>query len=122
MAINGKYITIHRNGLAIAGTRSNTASSDSEMIPVSTPNSGPWQEYISGRKHWSFNANWLMLSAVGVKELLNVGTSYTITIYAEGTAQLTGTALLQKADITATIGNLVQGNFQFVGSGALVEA
>lgn len=126
MAINGKYITIARSGTTIAGTivgtRSNTISSEGEMIPVSTPASGSWQEYISGKKRWSFSANWLMLSAAGVKELLNVGTTYTITVSVGGVPQLTGTALLQKCDITATIGNLVQGNFSFVGSGALTEA
>ena len=126
MAINGKYITIARGGTTIAGTivgtRSNTISSEGEMIPVSTPASGSWQEYKSGKKRWSFSSNWLMLAAANVKELLNVGTTYTITVSVGGVQQLTGTALLQKCDITSTIGNLAQGNFSFVGSGALIEA
>ena len=59
-------------------------------------------------------------------KLLQVGQSFAIQLVGrEGTSVstlLTGTATLKTCRITATIGNLVQGSFQFDGNGALVSS
>jgi predicted secreted protein len=122
MAINGNNILIYRDGTAIAGTASNEIQAGAELIEISSPTTGEWKQYITGRKSWSVNVSYLILANTGVRELLNVGTSYTIKIRGRNATDATGvvgTAILKSCKITATKGNLAQGSFQFVGTGAL---
>ena len=71
--------------------------------------------------NWSINVSYLVLAYNGVRELLNVGTTYTLKFRGRNQSDstgVTGTAILKNCKITATKGNLVQGSFQFVGTGA----
>lgn len=108
----------------IAGTRSNEIQTSVETIEISSPTSGQWREHITGRKDWGFTTGFLCLTNSDMAKLLQVGQSFAIQIVGrEGTSVstlLTGTATLKTCRITATIGNLVQGSFQFEGNGALV--
>lgn len=110
----------------IAGTRSNEIQTTAETIEISSPTSGAWKEHITGRKEWGFTTGFLCLANADVQKLLQVGQSFTIQVVcAEGTATsilLSGTATLTKCRVTATIGNLVQGSFQFEGNGALASS
>lgn len=122
MALLGNNILIYRSGTAIAGTISNEIQSEADLIEISSPTSGQWKEYIKGRKSWSINVSYLVLAYNGVRELLNVGTTYTLKFRGRNQSDstgVTGTAILKTCKITATKGNLVQGSFQFVGTGAL---
>lgn len=122
MALLGNNILIYRSGTAIAGTTSNEIQSESDLIEISSPTSGQWKEYIEGRKSWSINVSYLVLAYNGVRELLNVGTTYTLKFRGRNSSDSTGvqgTAILKSCKITATKGNLCQGSFQFVGTGAL---
>lgn len=122
MAINGKNILIYRDGTAIAGTVSNEIQSGAEIIEISSPTAGEWKQYISGRKSWSVNVSYLVLANDGVRDLLNVGSSYTLKFRGRNQSDstgVTGTAILKNCKITATKGNLVQGSFQFTGNGPL---
>ena len=122
MAILGNNILIYRNGTAIAGTVSNEIQSGAELIEISSPTSGQWKEYIAGRKNWSINVSYLVLAYNGVRDLLNVGTTYTLKFRGRNSSDATGvqgTAILKSCKITATKGNIVQGSFHFTGTGTL---
>lgn len=122
MAIKGNNILIYSNGTAIAGTVSNEIQSGAELIEISSPTSGQWKEYIASRKSWSINVSYLLLADDGVRDLLNVGTSYTLKFRGRNSADntgVTGTAILKSCKITATKGNLVQGSFTFQGTSSL---
>lgn len=122
MAINGNNILIYRDGTAIAGTVSNEIQSGAELIEISSPTAGEWKQYITGRKSWSVNVSYLILANTGVRDLLNVGTSYTLKIRGRNATDVTGvvgTAILKSCKITATRSNLVQGSFTFQGTSSL---
>jgi predicted secreted protein len=122
MAINGNNVLIYRNGTAIAGTISNEIQTGAELIEISSPTSGQWKKYITGRKSWSVNVSYLILANNGVRDLLNVGTSYTLKIRGRNATDATGvvgTGILKSCKITATRGNIVQGSFTFQGTSSL---
>ena len=122
MAILGNNVLIFRNGTAIAGTVTNDIQAGVDIIPIGSPTSGDWKENIAGRKEWSINVSYLVLAYDGVREVLNVGSTYTLKFRGRSSSDSTGvigSAILKICRITATKGNLVQGSFQFVGNGAL---
>lgn len=122
MAINGNNILIYKGGTAIAGVKSNEIQVGCETIEVSSPSTGAWRQYIAGRKEWSVNVGYLVLATSNVRDLLNVGTTYTLAFKERGAADsagVSGSAILTTCKITAIRGNLVQGSFQFTGTGAL---
>lgn len=122
MAINGNNVLIYRNGTAIAGTITNEIQTGTDLIEISSPTSGQWKEYIAGRKSWSVNVSYLILANNGVRDLLNVGSSYTLKIRGRNATDATGvvgTGILKSCKITATKGNLVQGSFTFQGTSSL---
>ena len=122
MAINGNNVLIYRNGTAIAGTITNEIQTGADLIEISSPTSGQWKEYIAGRKSWSVNVSYLILANNGVRDLLNVGSSYTLKIRGRNATDATGvvgTGILKSCKITATNGNLVQGSFTFQGTSSL---
>lgn len=122
MAILGNNVLIFRNGTAIAGTVTNDIQAGVDIIPIGSPTSGDWKENIAGRKDWSINVSYLVLAYDGIREVLNVGSTYTLKFRGRSSSDSTGvigSAILKICKITATKGNLVQGSFQFVGNGAL---
>lgn len=122
MAINGNNVLIYRNGTAIAGTITNEIQTGADLIEISSPTSGQWKEYIAGRKSWSINVSYLVLAYNGVRDLLNVGTTYTLKFRGRNSSDATGvvgTGILKSCKITATKGNLVQGSFTFQGTSSL---
>lgn len=110
----------------IAGTRSNEIQTSVETIEISSPTSGQWREHITGRKEWSITTGFLCLVSSDMAKLLQVGQSFTIQLVnRDGNTTsilLSGEATLKTCKITATIGNLVQGSFQFEGNGALASS
>ena len=125
MAKTGNYIIVYRGGTAIAGVKSNEIQGDCDMIEVASTTSGSWKEYIAGRKEWSVNVSYLLLTDSDMLQLLNEGTAYTLKIggrSATNANMVTGTAILKTCRIVATQGNLAQGSFVFKGSGALTAA
>ena len=120
--MNGNYILLYLDGVAIAAVKSNTIKSKCDAIETASPSTGEWKTYIAGRKDWQMTTSYLVVADTGVRDLLKVGTTYTIKVKGRNSADATGvhgTAILSACDITATRGNLVQGSFQFTGNGAL---
>lgn len=122
---NNLFIMIGSGAQAaiIAGTKTNEIQSGSDLIEISSSTNGQWREYLAGRKEWSFTTGFLLLQNTDVLKLLDIGTTYTISVASRTgsntTTHLTGSAILKVCRIVATVGNLVQGSFQFVGTGAL---
>ena len=122
----GRNIIIYRDGVAIAGTRSNESESQADLVQKSSPNTAEWKEYVAGDKSWMMQTNVLVPAVSNIEEMLNIGNTYTLIFGATGQTDstkhgLTGTAILRQARITATLGNLVQGTFIFQGTGALTS-
>lgn len=121
-AIIGNNIFVTLDGTIIAGTRSNEIQTDCDMIEISNPNSGVWRQYMSGRKDWTVQTSFLVTSVTNIRQLLNVGTSYTLVFRDRNStsgASVSGTAILKTCKISSVISNLVQGTFVFQGNGAL---
>jgi predicted secreted protein len=122
MAINGNNILVYKGGTAIAGVKTDEIQVGCETIEISSPTTGEWRQYIAGRKEWSINVAYLVLATSGVRDVLNVGTTYTIAFKERGAADsagVSGSAILTTCKISATRGNLVTGSFIFQGISAL---
>lgn len=120
--MNGNNIIVLCDGTAIAAAKSAEINSGADVIEVASATSGVWREFIAGRKEWSLSCGYLITANSGVRDLLSVGTTVTIKVKGRGAADSTGvsgSAIITKCAITATRGNLVQGSFQFQGSGQL---
>lgn len=105
----------------IAATKSNEMQTDCETIEISSPSVGDWRTYMAGRKSWSVQVSFLVTAASNIRQLLNVGTSYTIVMRdRNNTSSVSGSAIMTTCKISATRGNLVTGSFVFKGTGALV--
>ena len=120
--MTGKDIFIYYNGAFFAAfnVRGDEVASQCEAVEISGPTTGQWRQYIAGRKGWQIATNYLVTSSAQISDLLKVGNIYTVTIRdrAAGTT-LTGSALCTECRITATVGTMANGSFQFVGTGAL---
>jgi predicted secreted protein len=103
----------------VAGTRSNTISTECGSIEIASATQQEWEEFIAGRKSWSTSVDWLLLANADVQKVLKAGTFVTISVKAGSTQLLTGRALITKADLKLGEGNLATGSFALKGSGAL---
>ena len=104
----------------IAATKSNEMQTDCETIEISSPSVGDWRTYMAGRKSWSVQVSFLVTTASNIRQLLSVGTSYTIVMRDRtNTSSVSGSAIMTTCKISATRGNLVTGSFVFKGTGAL---
>ena len=121
MAINGNnlFISVGSATTPFAGTRSNQITVNAETIEISSPMQGEWREFIKGRKEWSVNIDWLVLTANDSSMLLEVDKTYTLNWQDRSTTYLTGTAILTDCDISAPRGGVVKGVLTFKGTGPL---
>ena len=123
MALKGNNLLVFLNGTAIAGATVSDAQAGVDLLEIGSPiGSGQWRQYITRRKYWSINVNYLVLQNTGVKDLISVGTTYTLKFKERSSSDNTGVsgqAILKVCRITAQKGNLVQGSFQFQGNGQL---
>lgn len=120
MAINGAMIIVKRDGLAIAGSRSHEIQVDSDTIEISSQEGGGWRHFVAGRRSWSLTVNYLVVNNGGTRDVLSTGFESEIVIGdRDDRNKIGGKAILKTCKQTCTIGNLVQGTFQFVGTGEL---
>ena len=125
--IKGKDLivaTVDNNTVTpIAGARSCDIETDCDLKAVSSPSSGEYLEYKTGRKTWSVMVNYLLLSTgTPVLDAKNIGTRYYLKCYTNSnssTDKIEGYAILRSVKITGTVGNLAQGSWVFQGDGAI---
>lgn len=128
MATHGNTILVYSNSTLIAGTRSDEANTDADVIEISSSTQSQWRSYIAGRKGGSITVGYLVLSTsalgisggTGIRDLLQVGNSFTLVIKPRNSndgAGVSGSYILKSVNIQAQRFNLVQGSFQFVLNG-----
>ena len=109
----------------IAGTRTTEIDSSVGMQEVTSPTTGDSEEFLPQRNKWGITTGWLFIADDMVLNLLRVGQKVKLHIATRRirteTPRLTGYAWIQTCRITANTGNLVQGSFQFQGTGPLTE-
>lgn len=128
MAKLGNRIIILANGQPIAGTKVNDIETAIEVMERCSPTSGQWKKYVTKRKSWKFSAGYLVVdesvigSGSGIQDLLKIGQEFQIIVHdleATHDAGVIGTAILMRCKMNMSISKLVEGNFEFQGSGPL---
>lgn len=115
-------VILSQNGTALASTaiRSQEIQASAETIEKASATQQDWKEYVAGRKAWSLSVSYLVLTASKVADLLMVGQTFDVTVKdVDNTSSVSGVAILSSVKHTASIGNLANGSFTFVGSGPL---
>lgn len=118
----------------IGGTRSNSIEADADLIEKAGAQQHEWKEYVAGRKSWQVSTSFIVLSAGYLNDyesILRIGKTFTLEwrkrqseeqgVNATSPVMVTGKAILKTAKYDAPEGSLVQGSFQFVGTGPLLE-
>lgn len=119
--LKGNDLIIKLNGTAIAAARGCSLDVRTATIPVSSPQDGDWQHYRKGKSSWVVRVNCLV---TGIRTMvLHEGQTYTLRMEVRELASdfVQGRAICTAANITGVRGNMAQGSFEFVGSGALSD-
>ena len=126
MVLNGGTLIIKFNGSVIAGAKSCHINIKADTNEVSSPTDGQWEHSIVGRKSWSVSTNHLVVYSAStdtpIKDAIGkVGSTYTLTFECNDLSSdtMSGNAHCIVFDITASKGALMQGTFEFKGSGPL---
>lgn len=122
--MNGKDIIIilSQNGTALAGTavKSHDITTDADTIEKASSTQQTWREYVTGRKGWSINMSYIVTAGAKIVWELKVGETFDVTISdSNSNYRLTGSAILETAKQTYTVGNLANGSFILKGTGPL---
>lgn len=115
-------VVLTLNNVAVASTaiKSQDIQTDADVIERASASQQSWREFVAGRKSWSMNISYLVLTASKIRDLLYVGQTFGVTVRDRAnTYSLTGTAIMKSVKHTETVGNLCQGSFSLQGSGAL---
>ena len=131
MAQNGNTILVYKGSTLIAGMKSNDVQVSADLIEISSPTTGAWRQYVTGRKEATITVGYLVTADTsalgvsggnGVRDLLQAGNSFTLKFKLRNAADsngVSGTFILKTVKITSQRGALVQGSFQVVLSGSL---
>ena len=107
---------------SIPGVTSHNIDADCETIEKASATQQDYREYVAGRKGWSIDVSYLVLSAAGIADPLSVGTTYyLVNRDRAGSTKIVGQAILTQCKQAYTRGNLVSGSFRFQGTGALTR-
>lgn len=115
-------IVLSQNGTALAGTavKSHDITTSADTIEKASATQQSWREYLAGRKAWSVNMSYLVTDGAKIHLELKVGETFNVTISDRNSNyRLVGTAILETAKQTYTVGNLAYGSFVIKGSGPL---
>lgn len=114
-------LVLLQGGTALASTaiKSHDIEAQAEMIERASATQQEWKEYVTGHKGWKVTASYLLLTSSKVTDLLYVGQTFDVQLKVGEVTLLTGQVLTQSVKHTATIGNLAQGSFSFLGNGPL---
>ena len=119
MHLQGNNLIIYVDGVAVAAAKSCTVTM--EVGSIDTAGSGRTKASMPTVKDWSVKTSVLVTSLNGHFALSGkVRLSVAVVDGGEITTdRMTGEAIVTSANVSAAVGNLVQGNFSFKGSGAL---
>ena len=116
-------IVLSQGGTALAaslGVKSHDINTTADTIEKASATQQSWREYLAGRKAWSVNMSYLVTAGAKIVWELKVGQTFTVTISdSNSNYRLTGSAILETAKQTYTVGNLANGSFILKGTGPL---
>ena len=92
--LKGKDLIIMADGVALAAAKSCDIEVNCDVIPVSSPTSGEWEDSIPGRKSWKVTTNHLVMSAASM--LLKVSKIVTLRMENSHRIASLGTMTLRK--------------------------
>ena len=119
MHLQGNNLIIYVDGVAVAAAKSCTVTM--EVGSIDTAGSGRTKASMPTVKDWSGKTSVLVTSLNGYFAL-NGKVRLSVAVVDNGEAttdRMTGEAIVTNANVSAAVGNLVQGNFSGKGSGAL---
>ena len=119
MHLQGNNLIIYVDGVAVAAAKSCTVTM--EVGSIDTAGSGRTKASMPTVKDWSVKTSVLVTSLKG-PFALNGKVSLSVAVVDGGeptTDRMTGEAIVTSANVSAAVGNLVQGSFSFKGTGAL---
>lgn len=122
--MNGKDLVLYNGETALASSTSCEYDVQSELFEVSHPGSGEWKGYKAGMRSWKVSCTRLVMNSDNFTDAASlIGQSVDLTFIRRGSTTgekfLSGSAICSRARITATVGSLVKGTFEFTGNGAL---
>ena len=119
MHLQGNNLIIYIDGVAVAAAKSCTVTM--EVGSIDTAGSGRTKASMPTVKDWSVKTSVLVTSLNGHFALSGkVRLSVAVVDGGEITTdRMTGEAIVTNANVSAAVGNLVQGSFSFKGTGAL---
>lgn len=115
-------VILSQGGVAVASTcvKSQDIRTHCDALERSSAQQQSWVEVIAGRKSWTIQISYLVLSAARVGDLLLVGQQFDVTVRdVDNTYRVTGKALLTDVGHVATVGTLAQGLMSLQGNGGL---
>lgn len=117
--LKGKDLLIYADGQVVAAAKSCRISMDRDTEEVSSPTAGRNKAFRAGRKEWSVSVSTLLTSVYG--SILRQSQTVRLSFVVAGSAsdRMTGTAIVQRVEVTAAMGRLALGSFIFKGSGKL---
>ena len=116
------YVQQGQNWVAIAATKSDELTVDGDQLEIASRTSGEWREFLAGRKTWSLQSAWLVTTVADIRKVLLVNSTIKLRIGARTWAAasgLEGYAIVKTCKVTMQEGNLANGSFAFIGTGAL---
>lgn len=119
MHLQGNNLIIYVDGVAVAAAKSCTVTM--EVGSIDTAGSGRTKASMPTVKEWSVKTSVLVTSLNGHFALSGkVRLSVAVVDGGEITTdRMTGEAIVTNANVSAAVGNLVQGSYSFKGTGAL---
>ena len=124
MHLQGNNLIIYVDGVVVAAAKSCTVTM--EVGSIDTAGSGRTKASMPTVKDWSVKTS-VLVTSLNVTSLnghfaLSGKVRLSVAVVDGGeitTDRMTGEAIVTNANVSAAVGNLVQGNFSFKGTGAL---
>lgn len=122
--MNGKDLRLFVGNNVFASSTSCEYDVQSELYEVSYPGSGLWKGHMAGIRSWKVSCTRLVLNSDNFTDASSlIGTKVSLSFIRQGATEgekfLSGSAICSRARVTATVGALVKGTFEFTGDGAL---
>ena len=122
MIKQGRDLLVYADGVVVAAAKSCSLSMEADTLETAGVDAGA-RSYMSGRKDWSVKVGNLVTSVQGhfapIGSMLRLSMVICDELGNPTSDRLTGEAFVTGADVTGTVGHLVQGSFTFKGSGQL---
>lgn len=126
MILHGRNLIIQIDGVAVAASKSCTVTINADTLKTSSPQDGQWEHSIPARKSWKVQANSLFIEAsasdtVIKSNISRVGSVIELSVTVDGyeADTVSGSAICKQFSATGSVGSLLQGSFQWEGTGPL---